>query len=271
MNIGATRPIPDEVLAAYLDGEVTPSESAMIQAELVDSGSTRRRLEELRDIRDALANPIDDIEELDLVDSLDRALDGVAPARPRRSWLRSWYTISAAAAACLATMGAARLLGRRSDDDIRAKSSTLAAKAQFADIQAYRVAPGAKAVRLGTRMAASDGLVFSYTNLGHEAYEYLMVFGVDARGEVRWFFPAYEDESANPQSIHIEKGRVGVELRETIYHRFAPGLLTIHALFTPSPLLVREVEARVQAAPAGSTVTPSSSSTHREITVRVDP
>jgi beta-glucosidase len=38
-------------------------------------------------------------------------------------------------------------------------------------------------------------LLFSYTNVGPAPFEYLMIFGIDARDDVHWFFPARESDS----------------------------------------------------------------------------
>jgi anti-sigma factor RsiW len=51
-----------EVLAAYVEGEVTPSETVEIEAALAESARARRDFAELRAIRDTLARPLPELE-----------------------------------------------------------------------------------------------------------------------------------------------------------------------------------------------------------------
>jgi hypothetical protein len=85
----------------------------------------------------------------------------------------------------------------------------------------------------------------SYTNLGENPYEYLMVFAVDSKGEVYWLFPAYLEEGSDPRSIEIFQGRPQVELGEKIRHDFTPGPLVFYGVFTHQPLHVSTIESLV--------------------------
>jgi hypothetical protein len=75
---------------------------------------------------------------------------------------------------------------------------TLVEGKRWAGIQIYRVSEQSGPEPLGARMAPSDGLLVSYTNLGATPFDYLMVFAVDAEHEVRWLYPAYEMPGDNP-------------------------------------------------------------------------
>lgn len=238
-----------ELLVAYLEREVTASEAASIEVALADSAAARRELDALRGIREALSSPIPELEALDLVPGIRRALQRPAPARPRRVRFRG---VLLSLAACL-TLALAIGLWRREAPDpsqqFRAKNAAEPTAERWAGIQAYRVAPGGEPERLGDSMAASDGLLFSYTNLGPRAFSHLMIFALDARGAVRWFHPAYERSGSNPGSIPIRRGEARVPLAELIHHPFSDGPLTIYAVFSMQPLYVAEVEARLAARP----------------------
>jgi hypothetical protein len=95
---------------------------------------------------------------------------------------------------------------------------------------------------LGRRMAASDGLRFTYANPG-SAFAYLMVYAVDGRGHSHWYYPALQNTAEDPQAVPIERQRTSVELHETVRQPLAPGPLALHALFLPRPLSVRELQA----------------------------
>jgi hypothetical protein len=172
------------------------------------------------------------------------------------------------AAVCLGLAFAPR---ERSAPDFRAKSAGLAANSSpWAGVQAYRVRAG-KPERLGDALAASDGLLFSYSNLGSEPLSNLMIFAIDTSGEVHWFHPAYQREGTNPTSISIEKGAAQVPLAELIEDQFPPGPLTIHALFSNRPLRVLEVEGWLKLEPKSNLVSHVPGSVDQVIETRIEP
>jgi hypothetical protein len=240
------------MLAAYFEGEVTPSEGAAIEAELAESPRARRQLARLREIGEALAAPIPEIEKVDLVIPWKRA----AAARSRSGW-DGWPRIpgmlAVAAAIVAVTFAAVR---RPEPDEFRAKSALGGnSRERWSGIRVYRVDSAGEATRLNDpldskgearlndRFRVTDGLLFSYTNLGPRPLDHLMVFGIDAGGQVRWFYPAYDQEGTNPESIAIKKGDADVPLPDVVHHDFTPGPLAIHAVFTDRALRVLDVEA----------------------------
>ena len=86
-----------------------------------------------------------------------------------------------------------------------------------------------------------DELAFSYTNGAHKPY--VMIFGVDERGEVYWFYPAWTSAADNPKALATDREHATVELKEAIKHPLAGERLTIHGLFLDEPRTVRDVEA----------------------------
>lgn len=234
-----------ETLVAYLEEEVTPRERMTLEKELADSPRARRQLEALHNLRSSLSAGIPELGEVDLVPALQKVrASGGAPASVRGR-ARSWYyaLMVAATFALLVGGGAALLQPGRPEFRVKSADVTEGARERWAGIRVYRVEAGGGAPeRLADGMRSSDGLLFSYTNLGGEPFDYLMIFGVDARGEVHWFHPAYEREGTNPASIPIEKSQSNVPLPELIRHDFPPGPLAIHALFTTWPVRALDVE-----------------------------
>jgi hypothetical protein len=95
-------------LAAYLEGEVTPSEAAATEAHLRDSGRARRELAQLDDIRRTLARWPDELDEA-TVDpaALWQARETPAAARggrPRRWSAPIWAAMGAVAGAAIAVL-----------------------------------------------------------------------------------------------------------------------------------------------------------------------
>lgn len=251
MKTNRSRTLRPQELAAYLEGQVSETEAAVIEARLAESAEARRQLEQLRSIRDALSSEdegdeSDQVELLPLVqDRIRRSAFTPTPRRPSvvRLLVQKYQLATGALAAlALAYVAGPLALDALEARNVREKSAIQSpSTSRWAGIQAYRVRAGG-AERLGAELSRGDGLSFSYTNLGAEPFAHLMIFGVDAGGSVRWFYPAYEQPGTNPGSITIEKGVAQKALAELIEHDFAPGLLTIHAIFSNQPLRVLEVE-----------------------------
>ena len=254
-----------ELLAAWVDGEVTPSQAAAVEQALSQSPDLRRRSEELRRITAGLSAPVPELDALDLTSSIRAAARAEERRRrlppPRRAAGWRWPALVGFAGACVAAVAllVVRPASRSPDDaDFRAKSATAKAAGApelWAGVMAYRVAGKGAPARLGEHLSRGDGLMFSYTNLGPRPFTHVMVFAVDAEGEVRWFYPAYETVGTNPSSIPIQAD-ANVPLAEVIRHPFAAGPLTLQALFSRQPLRVADVEAWLATRPTREAAPP---------------
>jgi hypothetical protein len=271
---------PLESLAAYLEGEVTASESAALEAQLAETPAARRRLDRLRDTRDALGAPIPELEGVDLTAGISRALRAPAPSARRRAPLWAAF-MTAGALAAAGAVGAVALWPRPSDE-FRAKSASGGdsqgggraddrAAERWAGVQVYHVDGSGKPRRVGDRVSAREGLTFSYTNLGPRPFESLMIFAVDARGEVRWFYPAYQSEGTNPASVPIKRGEAEVALSDAVYHDLPAGPLVLYGVFSHRPLRVLEVESVVGGAHGAPSRLPFPDVAVRRLTTQIDP
>ena len=224
-------------LIRYLESDLTQAEAKQLEAELAGSAARREELARVEALTGKLAAPDPALEELDLLPGVRAQLKAPAPSTGRR-----WVVPAGAAMALAASL----LLVVRwlPDDGFRAKGGTPAAgfaDGRWAGIDVYRAgAQGAS--RAETRLAAGEALAFSYRNAGEQPFTHLMIFAVDARGQVFWFHPAWTDARQDPKSISIVASAATVELREAVTHDFVPGPLVIHAVFTRAPLKVSEVE-----------------------------
>lgn len=242
-------PLETKELAAYLEGEVTRSELAHIEAALANDTDARRRLEQLEWIRDALSAPAPELENIDLVGRVRAAAARPpAPVRPRRR--RAWLLSGALAAGVAGLFAFGNEALRRkagSDDEFRAKSAASDDdESRWAGVRVHRVRSDGKPEPLTGGLSTGEGLLFTYSNLGPRPYAYLMIFAVSG-ADVYWFHPAYEHPGTNPASIPIEPGRAEVLLPDVVHHDFAPGAVSVYALFTRAPLTVLDVEAWVRA------------------------
>jgi hypothetical protein len=125
-------------------------------------------------------------------------------------------------------------------------------------LEVYRLAAAKAPEPNPTRVAASDALAFAYRN--PEAHAYFMLFGVDARGQVHWYFPEWTDATNDPSAVGIAAGHELRELKAAVTQPLAPGGLKLHALFLDAPRTVKAVEA------AWSAKQPLVSAREREVT-----
>ena len=254
--------LSDKTLLAYLEGEVTQSQAAAIDAALADAPADQRRLERLREMLGHLAGAPDELDQIDLVPAVRRAIGAMPVPAPRRR--QTWPLLAMAAVMLLAASGlvANQLAGSGAgqdgpvDGEFRAKAAgehtPAAADDRWVGVTAYRVAADAPAEAqpepLGERVRPGDGLLFSFDNLGPTPFAYLMIFAVDSAGEVYWFYPAYEQAGADPSSLAIHgRGQRAVELPDLIRHAFPAGPRAIYGVFTRVPLHVSRVEEAIAA------------------------
>jgi hypothetical protein len=113
-----------------------------------------------------------------------------------------------------------------------------------AGIRVFRVSKDAAHVSEGGDLFIDDTITFTYTYV-NESGGALALFGIQNTGEIRWYYPGYNEK----MSIPIEGDKVDEPLKDGILlavnHR--PGRLRIIALFTEEPLSTEEIEAATAA------------------------
>lgn len=237
-----------QLLAAYLERQTSAEETRRIADAVEADAGVRQRLTELRELMRALGSPVPELESVDLVRDVRKALTESA-SNTRAKWRLPWWSLGLAAAfASIAVWLGGISSQKSSESEFRVKSgiATPAVERRWAGIQVYRVSGASQAVRANDRFAMSDDLVISYTNRGASPFDYLSVFAVDGHGEVHWFYPAYEHPGADPVSIVIKKDVTERALPDRIHHEFAAERISIYALFARHPVRVSQVEAWVK-------------------------
>jgi len=180
---------------------------------------------------------------------------GVAAAPPAAAseWLpsrRTWLVTSVAAAACLALLATGEGV-RRPERDFGVRG--LASDGTGPALEIYRVTSDGATRPADGWMTAGDELAFAYRN--PTGFARLMIFGVDDRGDIYWFHPAWTEATRDPVAVPIAAGVGPYELPEAIQHQVRGGRLRIVALFTNSAASVRALEATWRSAqpdPPGS-------------------
>ena len=172
-------------------------------------------------------------------DRLARALfDPPTSAAPRRRLV----LVGAAAAALLLLAVVVPRLAR--PPGFVAKGGGEGDGSRFVSVAVYARQRG-ELERVRRRLAPSQGLAFAYSNGGPRRFDRLLLFAVDERHEVYWYYPAWTDPRANPAAVPVRQGS-GIELPDEVRHRYGGSRLRIFALFTRRrDLTVRQVEAAV--------------------------
>jgi anti-sigma factor RsiW len=241
-------------LAAYLEGTLRSPHKEEMEAEIALSEQARAELAELRQLRASLAAPIAEEDGFDVSAAVHRALDAQLappPAFPRRGRGAGYVAVFAACAALALAVFARR--DEPLEREFRAKTAHSGGHAErWSGIQIFRVREGESARPLEDWLPRGDGLLFTYRNEGPAPYHYLMIFARDASGEVRWFYPAYEQPGTDPESISIAARSGQTALPDVIRHELVAGQLMLYALFTNHALRVSQVEAWLTAQPLRS-------------------
>jgi len=241
------QPLEQSELLQYLEGEVSAARAREIATQLGWCQVSQQRLTELNQLLEQVAAPPAELVELDLVADVQRAIDrqhataGMAGGRARQRWLYGGVATALAMAAGLLLA----LWLRPAGDGFATKGGSVQTAERWAGIKVWRVDRSGAVAALGTTMQADDALLFSYSNSGPDPFGYLMIFGVDQRGRVFWYHPAFTDAATDPAALPIQGGQVDVELTEQVRHELGTGRLTLYGLFTRQPLGVKIVEQEV--------------------------
>ncbi len=242
-----------ERLAAYLEGEVTASERLAIDKDLAEDAEQRKYLAQLLQIRSAVASPVAELEDLDLVARVRQGAK--SPPLPKKvefgRWV--WAASSAAVAAGLASyVGVTSNSDSTAAPEFQTRAVETPTHARWTGVQVYRVdASNSQALPLGQIINPRDGLLFSYTNSGTQPFSHLAVFGVDDAGQVFWYHPAYLDAQTDPESIPIRAGVTQEPLNAVVRHVYTGESLRLYAMFSHRPWRVSELEAWVKQAGSG--------------------
>jgi len=124
---GANLEITDELLVAYVDGELDPFQRDVVSVALEDNPALRRRADEMRLSRDLLCEGFPVAADGGVPAPIDAAADRLAEACAQRSspaphpyLLSRWQKYALAAGVMLCVAGAATYLFRRSADPVTA-------------------------------------------------------------------------------------------------------------------------------------------------------
>jgi hypothetical protein len=240
-----TVPCPDSgELTRLLDGELTENRGTALRAHAAGCASCAAELESQRRLLARVAAPVPGRPSAGAVAAVMGRLDAAdaaaaSPARLRPG-PRTWAALALAAAAA-AVVGVIGVRPERHDDF--AARGAAPGWEQKVGVELWALQDQPRLLVAGDRLAPGVAVVASYSNVD-PAPAWLLVFAVDARGEVHWLYPAYLDVSRDPEAQRLEGSVVRRALPESVVLEDVPGgALRLVTVVTRAPLHVSDVEA----------------------------
>lgn len=236
--------LDDKVLAQFVSELLTPERAAAISEHLTRCEQCKKTHTKMSDMTARLAA---EPEELDVPDFVAGVMDRVRgeveqkvlQPPPSRRWRWMWGTLLSGAAAAAMLVVVRPHIQRGIDQGFQSRGTRSGNPDRWVSIESFR-ATKTEYEPVRGEIAADDALAFAYTNPSDEGFRFLMIFAVDDRGRMFWYYPA-RDEG---RSVRI--GRTArAELSDEIRHELAPGGLRIYGIFSRQTHEVKEVEDEV--------------------------
>lgn len=241
-------PIDELELGRLLDGELTENRARDVRQHLGGCAACTRRLGHHQTLVGRLRAPVPGALDPGFVDEVERRLPtaAVVPlARRRRVLLAAPALVAAAAAVALVAVPRGEVDSRFAARGGKAPWHERVSTA-LALVPADKATPP-RPIVAGTGLHAGDGIAVSARNGNPDRPVYLMVFAVDAQGEVHWIVPAWSDPAENPGSVRLAPEQALPEPTGRTPDAPAAGKLQLQALLSANPLDVRAVEAQLRA------------------------
>ncbi len=271
-------------LARFVDGGSSPSEIEQLNAHALECARCHAGIRELRELASTLSLAPLSVENAPDLAPLVLARAALPP--PRRTWTRPVAFATAVAAALALGVGLERSRAHRPllepvavasaeapDRDEpgfqRRGAATPSPDAWIAVRPFALAAGGARPMPLhdGDTVDARAALLFGYDNGGPAPYRHVAVFSVDASGRITWYFP--DVDRGGRSSIEAQPG-MARELREEVPYAGACGPIDLHAVFSPVPLAIGDIERAVAAARTdGSTRLPLAGTGQHRLQLKV--
>jgi hypothetical protein len=220
-----------------LDGEATENRATFLRAHATSCPTCAGELALQRQLIADLSAPV--CVAPSAVDAIMRQLPDAQSVRPRRRpWLLGGGVLVLAAAAGIL------LIPRLSKDQgtFNPRGGDVVPWTQKVGAEVFVLGDALVKLEAGARVSPGVALVASYHNVD-KAPAYLMVFGRDARGELHWVYPGFEDAKKDPESVRLLPLQARQVLPDGVALDDLPaGELELLCLITREPLHVSQIE-----------------------------
>ena len=221
-----------------LDGEATENRAAELRAHASGCSRCAQELELQRQLLRDLAAPVPVA--ADAVQAVMRRLEK-SERLPRRWGWRSW-TLAAGALAAAAVVPFLVLPRAGVDRGFFSARGHKIPWTQKVGVEVWALESSPRKLTTGATLSPRAAIVASYHNVD-ASVAYLLVFAIDARGEVHWVYPGFEDPKTDPPSVRLEALQMKKVLPDSVLFENLPaGSLEIVTLVSREPLSVSRIE-----------------------------
>jgi hypothetical protein len=221
-----------------LDGEATENRAAELRAHASDCPRCAQELELQRQLLRDLAAPVPVA--ANAVQSVMRRLEK-SERPPRRLGWRGW-TIAAGTLAAAAVVTFLVLPRTGVDGGVFSARGHKIPWTQKVGVEVWALESSPRKLTAGATLSPRAAIVASYHNVD-AAMAYLLLFAIDARGEVHWAYPGFENPKTDPEAVRLEALQMKKVLPDSVLFENLPaGSLEIVTLVSREPLSVSRIE-----------------------------
>ncbi len=223
---------------SLVDGEATENRAAELRAHADGCSRCARELEMQRQLVRDLAAPVP--VSADAVQSVMRKLEHAERPAPRFGWRR--WALGGGALAAVTVAALLILPATGGDRGVFTARGHRVPWARKVGVEVWAIDHSPRKLEAGAALSPATGIVASYHNVDADV-AYLMVFAIDARGEIHWAYPGFEDAKTDPVAVRLEPLQVNKVLPDSVMlDDLAAGPLELVTLISHEPLRVSRIE-----------------------------
>jgi hypothetical protein len=221
-----------------LDGEATENRAAELRTHVSSCPHCAQELELQRQLLRGLAAPVPIA--ADAVQAVMRRLE--KSERPPRRWGWRGWTIAAGTLAATAVVTFLVLPRAGVDGGAFSARGHKIPWTQKVGVEVWALESSPRKLTAGATLSPRAAIVASYHNVD-SAVVYLLAFAIDARDEVHWAYPGFEDPKTDPEAVRLEALQMKKVLPDSVLFENLPkGPLEIVTLVSREPLSVSRIE-----------------------------
>jgi hypothetical protein len=223
---------------SLIDGEATENRAAELRAHAGDCSRCAQELAMQRQLVRDLAAPVP--VSSDAVAAVMRRLEKAERPARRLGW-RGW-ALTGGALAVAAVMAFLIVPSTGIDRGMFSARGHRVPWPQKVGVEVWAIESSPRKLEAGSVLSPATPMVASYHNVDTAA-AYLLVFALDARGEIRWAYPGFEDAESDPASVRLEPLQMNKVLPDSVLLDGLPaGPLDLVTVISREPLRVSRIE-----------------------------
>jgi len=223
---------------SLIDGEATENRAAELRAHASGCSRCAQELALQHQLVRDLAAPVP--VSFGAVEAVMRRLENVERPSRRSGW-RSWAfaggALAAAAAVALVLVQATAI-----EHGVFSARGHRVPWTQKVGVEVWAIESSPRKLEAGAALSPATAIVASYHNVDAAA-AYLLVFAMDARGELHWAYPGFEDVKTDPSAVRLEPLQMRKILPDSVMLDELPaGPMELITLISREPLRVSRIE-----------------------------